>query len=126
MKHVWIAVGVFALCLALGLMSLVSVRAAGAQTTTRLERALEAAQREDFDTAATALAHANAAWEGRQALLGIFLHHEEVDEIVALFAQLRAYARLQDKDDFLALCEELRARIEHVRGMELPTMENLM
>lgn len=126
MKHLLIAAGVFALCLALGLMSVFSVRTAGAQTADQLSRALEAAQRADSEGAEMALARANATWEGSQRLLGIFLHHEQVDEIVALFAQLRAYARVQDTDDFLALCVELRARIDHLRELELPTAENIL
>lgn len=126
MKHLLIAAGVFALCLALGLTSVFSVRAAGAQTAAQLTQALEAARQADVDGAEAALARANATWEDRGRLLGVFLHHEQVDEIVALFAQLRAYARVQDTDDFLALCEELRARIEHLRDLELPTAENIL
>ena len=65
-------------------------------------------------------------WEGRETVLGIFLHHEEVDEILALFAQLEQFIRLEDLDDYLAACGELTARLEHVRRMELPTVENVM
>ena len=51
---------------------------------------------------------------------------EEVDEILALLAQLEAFIKLEDLDDYLAACGELTARLEHVRRMELPTVENVM
>lgn len=72
------------------------------------------------------LRQAKQLWEGRETVLGIFLHHEEVDEILALFAQLEAFIKLEDLDDYLAACGELTARLEHVRRMELPTVENVM
>ena len=76
--------------------------------------------------AAESLRQAKQLWEGRETVLGIFLHHEEVDEILALFAQLEAFIKLEDLDDYLAACGELTARLEHVRRMELPTVENVM
>lgn len=126
MKHIGLACGVFALCLAVGLLSVCSVRMAGAQTNEWLEQSVQHAQKQSYTQAAEALREAKHSWQGRQRLLGVFLHHEEVDEVIALFAQLEQYAAMQDQDDYLAACHELMARIEHVRQMELPTVENLM
>lgn len=84
------------------------------------------AEEEQYTAAAESLRQAKQLWEGRETVLGIFLHHEEVDEILALFAQLEAFIKLEDLDDYLAACGELTARLEHVRRMELPTVENVM
>ena len=51
---------------------------------------------------------------------------DRVDEVIALFAQLEQFIRLEDLDDYLAACHELTARLEHIRRMELPTVENVM
>ena len=118
--------GVFALCLAVGLFSLFYVRASGAQTNELLERSIRQAETEDYTGAAASLRQAKQVWEGRERILGIFLHHEEVDEVIALFAQLEQFIRLEDLDDYLAACHELTARLEHIRRMELPTVENVM
>ena len=126
MKHIVIACAVFALCLAVGLLSLFYVRRAGAETNALLARSARQAEAEEYTGAAASLRRAKAVWEGRQTLLGIFLHHEEVDEVAALFAQLEQFIRLEDLDDYLAACQELAARIEHVRQMELPVVENIM
>ena len=126
MKHVLIACVVFALCLAVGLFSLFYVRASGAQTNELLERSIRQAETEDYTGAAASLRQAKEVWEGRERILGIFLHHEEVDEVIALFAQLEQFIRLEDLDDYLAACHELTARLEHIRRMELPTVENVM
>ena len=126
MKHILIACLVFALCLAVGLFSLFYVRASGEETVTLLERSIRQAEEEQYTAAAESLRQAKQLWEGRETVLGIFLHHEEVDEILALVAQLEAFIKLEDLDDYLAACGELTARLEHVRRMELPTVENVM
>lgn len=126
MKHILIACLVFALCLAVGLFSLFYVRASGEETVTLLERSIRQAEEEQYTAAAESLRQAKQLWEGRETVLGIFLHHEEVDENLALFAQLEAFIKLEDLDDYLAACGELTARLEHVRRMELPTVENVM
>ena len=126
MKHILIACLVFALCLAVGLFSLFYVRASGEETVTLLERSIRQAEEEQYTAAAESLRQAKQLWEGRETVLGIFLHHEEVDEILALLAQLEAFIKLEDLDDYLAACGELTARLEHVRRMELPTVVNVM
>ena len=126
MKHILIACLVFALCLAVGLFSLFYVRASGEETVTLLERSIRQAEEEQYTAAAESLRQAKQLWEGRETVLGIFLHHEEVDEILALLAQLEAFIKLEDLDDYLAACGELTARLEHVRRMELPTVETVM
>ena len=126
MKHILIACLVFALCLAVGLFSLFYVRASGEETVTLLERSIRQAEEEQYTAAAESLRQAKQLWEGRETVLGVFLHHEEVDEILALLAQLEAFIKLEDLDDYLAACGELTARLEHVRRMELPTVENVM
>ena len=126
MKHILIACLVFALCLAVGLFSLFYVRASGEETVTLLERSIRQAEEEQYTAASDSLRQAKQLWEVRETVLGILLHHEEVDEILALFAQLEAFIKLEDLDDYLAACGELTARLEHVRRMELPTVENVM
>ena len=126
MKHILIACLVFALCLAVGLFSLFYVRASGEETVELLERSIRQAEEEQYTAAAASLRQAKQLWESHETVLGIFLHHEEADEILALFAQLEEFIKLEDLDDYLAACNELTARLEHVRRMELPTVENVM
>ena len=126
MKHILIACLVFALCLAVGLFSLFYVRASGEQTVALLNRSIRQAEEAQYAAAAESLQQARRLWEGHETVLGIFLHHEEVDEVIALFAQLEQFIRLEDLDDYLAACHELTARLEHIRRMELPTVENVM
>ena len=126
MKHILIACLVFALCLAVGLFSLFYVRASGEQTVALLNRSIRQAEEAQYAAAAESLQQARRLWKGHETVLGIFLHHEEVDEILALFAQLEQFIKLEDLDDYLAACNELTARLEHIRRMELPTIENVM
>ena len=126
MKHILIACLVFALCLAVGLFSLFYVRASGEQTVELLSA--PSGRRKGRTTPQRRRRCSRQSRFGRAAkqFLEFFLHHEEVDEILALFAQLEAFIKLEDLDDYLAACGELTARLEHVRRMELPTVENVM
>ena len=76
MKHILIACLVFALCLAVGLFSLFYVRASGEETVTLLERSIRQAEEEQYTAASESLRQAKQLWEGRETVLGIFLHHE--------------------------------------------------
>ena len=117
MKHILIACLVFALCLAVGLFSLFYVRASGEETVTLLERSIRQAEEEQYTAAAESLRQAKQLWKGRETVLGIFLHHEEVDEILALFAQLEAFIC---HSNCLADAEATKAAVEaafpHLNG----------
>lgn len=126
MKHILIACLVFALCLAVGLFSLFYVRASGEQTVELLERSIRQAEGENYTARRRRCSRQSRFGRAAKQFLEFFLHHEEVDEILALFAQLEAFIKLEDLDDYLAACGELTARLEHVRRMELPTVENVM
>ena len=102
------------------------MRGFGEQTVALLNRFIRKAEEEQYAAAAESLQQARRLWEGHETVLGIFLHHEEVDEILALFAQLEQFIELEDLDAYLAACNELTARLEHIRRMELPTIENVM
>ncbi len=125
MKHILIACLVFALCLAVGLFSLFYVRASGEQTVELLS-APSVRRRGELHRSGGVAAAGKAGLGGPRNNSWNFLHHEEVDEILALFAQLEAFIKLEDLDDYLAACHELTARLEHIRRMELPTVENVM
>ena len=114
MKHVLIACVVFALCLVVGLFSLFYVRASGAQTNELLERSIRQAETEDYTGAAASLRQAKQVWEGRERILGIFLHHEEVDEVIALFAQLEQFIRLEDLDDAGVDSFKIEGRLKNI------------
>ena len=122
MKHILIACLVFALCLARGAVSLLCacVRRGNGHASGALHPA--GGGRTIYRGSGVSAA-GKAALGGPRDSPRHFLHHEEVDEILALFAQLEAFIKLEDLDDYLAACGGLTARLEHVRRMELPTVE---
>ena len=65
-------------------------------------------------------------WRQYERYFGLTLTHSEIDDILERFAALSQYAVLEDRDDFLAGCAELRFSIEHIRQMELPSIENIL
>ena len=71
------------------------------------------------------LFYVRASGEETVTLLERSIRQAEEEQYTAAAESLRQ-AKLEDLDDYLAACGELTARLEHVRRMELPTVENVM
>ena len=96
------------------------------QTLCALTRAQEQAQIYNFEACRASMQQALRIWRQYERYFGLTLTHSEIDDILERFAALSQYAVLEDRDDFLAGCAELRFSIEHIRQMELPSIENIL
>ena len=96
------------------------------QTLCALTSAQEQAQIYNFEACRASMQQALRIWRQYERYFGLTLTHSEIDDILERFAALSQYAVLEDRDDFLAGCAELRFSIEHIRQMELPSIENIL
>ena len=126
MKHVLIACVVFALCLAVGLFSLFTCARPARRRTSCSSAPSVRRRRRTIPARPRPCGRRRRSGRGASGSSGSFCTTREVDEVIALFAQLEQFIRLEDLDDYLAACHELTARLEHIRRMELPTVENVM
>ena len=126
MKYTLLSLAVLALCLAFCLFSMYTVLSACEGTMQALNDSLSAVQRQALSEAEDALARAEAIWTEKEAFFGVILRHEEVDELVTGFAELRQYAQLGDLDDYQATCARMITALRHLRDMEKPTAENIL
>lgn len=126
MRHVLFSCLVLLLVLAFCLFSMFHIRAICQQALTLLSDAQESAQRSDFASCRRSVDAAMRHWTRYERYFGLTLTHAEVDDILERFAALTQYAALEDRDDFLAGCAELRFSISHLQEMELPTLENIL
>ena len=125
MKYTLLSLGIFALCLAFCLFSMATVTAVCERTADALAVSLSAVRREAFSQAEAALSQAEDCWTRSKPFFGVVLRHEEMDEIVVGFAELRQYLELHDLDDYQATCARLLTALQHLKDMEKPTAENV-
>ena len=76
--------------------------------------------------AETAIEQAEHYWKTHESFFGALLQHDEVDNVVDTFAQLKAYAGRGDWDDYCGNCAALLARLEHISAKERPILQNIM
>lgn len=126
MKHVAIAVSILAVLLCLCILASAYVRNRAAETIAPVLRAQALAAQENYTAAAGEILQAEAIWHDAEAWLEILLPHDEADEASRVLASLYEYARVEDADDFSAASAELVFLLEHIRQMQLPTLQNIL
>lgn len=126
MKHVAIAVSILAVLLCLCILASAYVRNRAAETIAPVLRAQALAAQENYTAAAREILQAKTIWHDAEAWLEILLPHDEADEASRVLASLYEYARVEDADDFSAASAELVFLLEHIRQMQLPTLQNIL
>lgn len=126
MKHVAIAVSILAVLLCLCILASAYVRNRAAETIAPVLRAQALAAQENYTAAAGEILQAKTIWHDAEAWLEILLPHDEADEASCVLASLYEYARVEDADDFSAASAELVFLLEHIRQMQLPTLQNIL
>lgn len=126
MKHVAIAVSILAVLLCLCILASAYVRNRAAETIAPVLRAQALAAQENYTAAAGEILQAKTIWHDAEAWLEILLPHDEADEASRVLATLYEYARVEDTDDFSAASAELVFLLEHIRQMQLPTLQNIL
>ena len=126
MKHVAIAVSILAVLLCLCILASAYVRNRAAETIAPVLRAQALAAQENYTAAAGENLQAKTIWHDAEAWLEILLPHDEADEASRVLASLYEYARVEDADDFSAASAELVFLLEHIRQMQLPTLQNIL
>ena len=126
MKHVAIAVSILAVLLCLCILASAYVRNCAAETIVPVLRAQALAAQENYTAAAGEILQAKTIWHDAEAWLEILLPHDEADEASRVLATLYEYARVEDTDDFSAASAELVFLLEHIRQMQLATLQNIL
>lgn len=126
MRHILLSCVILLLTLAFCLFSMLHVRAICKEALELLDLSQAQAEQNDFESCRVYTERAMRHWKRYERYFGLALTHEAVDDILERFASLSQYAKLEDRDDYLAGVAELRFSISHLREMELPTLENIL
>ena len=91
-----------------------------------LDEAAEAVAAERWDDAVALADQALHHWQAFRLLSASIADHTPMDEIDSLFAGVRAYAKLEQKEDFAASCAQLARRIQSMEDAHSLTWWNFL
>lgn len=126
MRYFWLALAILILVLAACTVSLFYLDYVVRETTEFLDQAALAAEAGDYQTAYDQVRSCLLAWESHKGGCGTLLRHDEADDVYYSLCQLEAFAKSGSNDEFMGQLAEARARVEHMRNMELPTYYNFL
>ncbi len=86
----------------------------------------QSAKSGDFQAAAEQCRRAGEYWQRHHLMLDALLHHDEPDGVETGIAQLLAYAECEDAAEFLAQCAQVLCQLDHIKGMSIPTLQNIL
>lgn len=126
MKYLSIGIGILAVLLAVCIFSSVWVAKSVETAQAALSEAVQALNRGDLDAAMLRGEDAATQWNRHANVFGVFLSHEEIDEISVGFSNLRAYADNGASEDYRVCCAELLFRLSHIAQMDIPFYYNFL
>lgn len=126
MKRFWIGI-----CLLVGLLAVtvgisVHMNRVHMPMAQQLRQAAEAALQEDWQQAAVLADRARQSWEKNWHCTAVFADHTPMDEMDGLFAELKVYGRVREKEHFAATCDRLAKLAEAMADSHHPGWWNLL
>lgn len=126
MKYLYIGLSLLAATLAASIVSLCTLNLRTNEAAVQLEAAIDAFDRDDWQTATACVEKAGDIWDHYSGLLGTVLDHQESDAIKWGLANIRSFAVTKSGEEFRAGCTETAAMIRHVAQMERPYYYNIL
>ena len=111
MKHLWFGAGLLAALFAVCILLSGPLENAHHTPARDLEKAADAAVKEDWDLAAALYTRARKHWESHRDLTAALARHDPIDQIDGGFAMLDRYASCKDEAAFAATCSQLAVQL---------------
>jgi len=126
MKRLWIGLCVLGLLLGLGLLTAWGMDRVLEPVSRLLSQASRAALEENWSAADALAADAAARWDALRPVAAAAADHAPLEQMDALFAQLRVYGRERDSVHFAACCSQLAALTDSVSEAHSVSWQNLL
>lgn len=111
MKRLWIGIGLLVVILIAAILVPEILEHNHTPIIRDLERASQLAMEENWDSAQDFSRRAEKKWKKIRPVTASFTDHEPMDEIDALFAQLKVYAEAQDMVAYSSTCAYLSSQL---------------
>ena len=126
MNRSWLALGILVALIAVGVLISHSVSSHSESTAGFIDKAEALVKAGSFQDALSVCREARTHWKEKELLLAAFLRHDALEEVEGGLVQLISYAECSDRDDFLAMCAQIREHLEHIRELEKPLIKNIL
>ncbi len=90
-----------------------------------VEKAMAASQQDDFSQTLQLSTKAKEYWDGHNKIITAILRHDDSGDVGIGLAKMVSFAKMQDQEEFYAVCAEVLEHLEHIREQELPLLENI-
>ncbi len=111
MKHLWIGAGLLAALFVVCILLSGPLENAHHIPAQDLDRAADAAVKEDWALASALCIRARKQWESHRNLTAALARHDPIEQIDAGFAMLDRYAACEDAASFAATCSQLAVQL---------------
>ena len=95
------------------------------KTLSLVDKAEETLNSGEYEKAKTEAENLKSHLEKGDFALRMYIKHEEIDQILASSSRMKAYAKEETKNDYLAECENIRERLKAVVSGEKLSLENI-
>jgi hypothetical protein len=126
MKHFWFGAGLLAALLAASLLLGNATEAVHHRPAKDLDKAAEAALKEDWPLAAALCQRAEKHWQKHRNLTAALARHDPIEQIDIGFATLKDYARCADTVSFAATCSQLAQQLRSLPQSHTSSLWNLL
>ena len=126
MKRLWFAAVLLILLTTSCILVSCSIERLVGHTLALIQEAEDLGRQDDLAAAKDLCRQASGHWKHHSKTASAFLRHDETDAVEISLSRLQVFADTADKDDFLALCVELRQELQHIRDMEKPLLQNIL
>ncbi len=125
MKRFWIALGIIVIILAVSCWGLYRLDSIIDELNSTLQQLETAVGQQDFESTMDLSQQFLEQWKDHQNTLERYIHHEALDEVTGLAAQLPALAAYKQYPLLSAQTARLKELLHHVREAEFPTLTNI-
>ena len=126
MKRLWIGVGLLTIMLILGLLTPKIMENALDPVQGQLENTAQAAALGDWEKAFASMDRAYKLWEEKRRITAALMDHDPMEEIDAIFSQLRQYLQYQDPAAVSSLCASLLSQLDAMTDYHRLTLWNIL
>ena len=116
MKRLWIGTGLLAAVLVTAVLTPAILSRCHTPAVQDLQRAAELVMADNWDTAASFSRRAEKQWQKTRPVTAAFSEHEPMEEIDALFAQLKIYREARDQVAYGSTCVYIACQMDALRG----------
>ena len=90
-----------------------------------VEKSISAVEQGDYEKMLQHSKDAQQYWNDHNKTLTAILRHDDSGDVGIGLAKMVGFAKMQDEEEFLAVCAEVLEHLKHIREQELPLLENI-